>query len=310
VGQKTHEQNVIEIKAKLSALKDAYYRDLLHYVDSVHGDAARGRDAALACQKSGCNYFNFAEEFVGNSDLLGAHRSALWGQGFAEDCAEILGSLPGHVAFLRTAFNKAGIPIANDTLFPGPTAYANMQRMVAKYLTPEKSKEVRKKLEDANLPVYGFDNEAKEFMSKRLQVLLAFVFGVIFICVMLVIALLRPEPTSFQYEIFKTVLALAGAGIAAVIPGFIEVRLKGWLRAGGALAVFVVLYFFTAAKLDGSTKNPTAPSTTVQTLTEQKSTDSTCANNVANNGSSINCGDSEKSSEKKAAQTSHQHSTP
>ncbi|WP_237742309.1 hypothetical protein, partial [Pseudomonas avellanae] len=65
----------------------------------------------------------------------------------------------------------------------------------------------------------------------------------------LAIALFTPSPTDFQYNVFRTILALAGAGIGAVIPGFMEVRFQSWLRAGGALAVFAVLYFFSPANL-------------------------------------------------------------
>lgn len=44
-------------------------------------------------------------------------------------------------------------------------------------------------------------------------------------------------------------LALAAGGIAATIPGFIDVRVGAAIRAGGALAVFVVVYFFSPANL-------------------------------------------------------------
>jgi len=40
--------------------------------------------AILSGQPTGGAYFNYAEEFVGSSHLLGAHKSALWAQGFAE----------------------------------------------------------------------------------------------------------------------------------------------------------------------------------------------------------------------------------
>jgi hypothetical protein len=47
------------------------------------------------------------------------------------------------------------------------------------------------------------------------------------------------------------VLALAGGGVGAVIPGFLDVSVtpstKFALRAGGALAVFVILYFWSPA---------------------------------------------------------------
>ncbi len=78
---------------------------------------------------------------------------------------------------------------------------------------------------------------------------LVFGVGIIFVIIMMVLAILFPEPTSFQYTVFRVVLALASAGVAAILPGFIEVKLQKWLRAGGAIAVFVVVYFFSPAAL-------------------------------------------------------------
>lgn len=75
-----------------------------------------------------------------------------------------------------------------------------------------------------------------------------FVFGVIFVAVLLIIALFYPRPTPFQYTVFRIVLALAAAGVAALIPGLINVKVPG-VSAGGALAVFVVVFFFSPAAL-------------------------------------------------------------
>jgi hypothetical protein len=254
--RKTHEQDVVAAKNQLSVLKADYMSEITAFLDLAN-DARKERLAALLrCQQKGNAYFNYAEEFVGNSDLLGAHGSALWAQGFAEDCAEILKSLPGHIEFLITAFKSAQVDFTLDQIIPGSTAYANMQRMVVKYLTLSERNRIAELLENAGLPVYGFKNEAKEFMSRKLQTILSFVFGVVFVLVMLVISFLRPEPSTFQYGVFRTVLALAGAGAVGVFPGFIEVKFGNWLRAGGALAVFAILYFFNPAQLTAPSPAP------------------------------------------------------
>ena len=86
-------------------------------------------------------------------------------------------------------------------------------------------------------------------MTKKLQQILAFVFGVTFVIVLIVLAVAIPDPTSFQYTTFRVILALAAAGIAVMIPGFLQVTISNWLRAGGALGVFVVVYFFNPASL-------------------------------------------------------------
>jgi hypothetical protein len=76
-----------------------------------------------------------------------------------------------------------------------------------------------------------------------------FAFGVVFIVTLLVLAIAFPEPTPFQYTVFRIVLALAAAGVAALIPGFMELNIAAWLKAGGAMAVFAIVYFYSPAQL-------------------------------------------------------------
>jgi hypothetical protein len=76
-----------------------------------------------------------------------------------------------------------------------------------------------------------------------------FVFGVTFVVALVVLAIVFPAPTSFQYTVFRTVLALAAGGVAACVPGFLELKYKSVIRAGGALAMSVIIYFFSPAAL-------------------------------------------------------------
>jgi len=86
-------------------------------------------------------------------------------------------------------------------------------------------------------------------LHKPTQQWSAFLFGVVFVIVLLTLAIFFPNPTAFQYTIFRSVLSLAAAGVAAMIPGFISLSVPKWLRAGGALAVFVIVYFYNPAAL-------------------------------------------------------------
>ncbi len=83
------------------------------------------------------------------------------------------------------------------------------------------------------------------------QIILAFIFGVIFVVVLIVLAVKFPNPTSFQRTIFRITLSLAAAGVAAMIPGFINLDVNPTtglvIRAGGALAIFVIVFFFNPA---------------------------------------------------------------
>ncbi len=77
----------------------------------------------------------------------------------------------------------------------------------------------------------------------------AFATGVIFTLLLLLLISKNPNPTEAQFNIYKTVLAIACAGTAAVIPGMLHVRVSGFLRAGGALAVFVLVFLKSPAGL-------------------------------------------------------------
>ncbi len=85
----------------------------------------------------------------------------------------------------------------------------------------------------------------------RLDIGLAFLFGCLALAAVLWLAFRNDSLSDQQFEILRIVLALAGGGVGAVIPGFLDVTLKASsklaLRAGGALAVFVVLYFWSPA---------------------------------------------------------------
>ena len=87
-------------------------------------------------------------------------------------------------------------------------------------------------------------------MQKSHEKILAFVFGAVFIVVLLIAAFAVPNPTAFQYTVFRIVLALAAAGVAAMFSGFLEMEIPKVLRAGGALAVFAVVYFYAPAALE------------------------------------------------------------
>lgn len=74
------------------------------------------------------------------------------------------------------------------------------------------------------------------------QMLLAFVFGVIFLSVMLGFSVFIKNPSPFQTQVFTTVLALAAAGAGAMIPGTAGYDGNGWMATGG-LAIGAVVWF-------------------------------------------------------------------
>lgn len=78
-------------------------------------------------------------------------------------------------------------------------------------------------------------------------------FGVVFVSTILTLAILIENPTEFQFQVFKTILALAGGAFAATLTGSLEVYIpivsKGFVKAGMGFGVFVLLFFFSPASL-------------------------------------------------------------
>ena len=83
--------------------------------------------------------------------------------------------------------------------------------------------------------------------------ILAAVFGVAFIIVLIAIAVVVPEPTQFQFDVFKSVLALAGAACAVFLGESLRLRVRflrtGAIRLGAPFLIFLALWFYSPASL-------------------------------------------------------------
>src|SRR5258705_7000157 len=60
----------------------------------------------------------------------------------------------------------------------------------------------------------------------------------------LLLVIFIPCPSASQYFVFRIIIALAAAGLAAVIPGIFKVNLTNGVTAGGAMGIFAVVFFF------------------------------------------------------------------
>src|SRR5436190_19423914 len=84
--------------------------------------------------------------------------------------------------------------------------------------------------------------------------------GVLFVLFLLIIAIWIPEPTEFQIFVFRVVLALAAGAVGSVIPGILQVEGRigrFFLRATGALALFVIIYSINPPALAKKTAEST-----------------------------------------------------
>ena len=71
-----------------------------------------------------------------------------------------------------------------------------------------------------------------------------FAFAVVGLGTLLLITQIDPHPSQTNWYIYLTVLALAAGGVAALLPGAINFGVPGSLKAGGALAVVALIFYF------------------------------------------------------------------
>ena len=250
----TNEQAVLAAEAKVEQLKQSYMEHLNSIVLRLqsHGEAPT-LDELLKCQQLGSQYFNYVENFVGNSGLLGAHANGKWVTGFAETCHSILSVFVVHVNFLRS--HSETLKGALEP--PSASAYANMQRMTKEYLPREQWQQLERTFVGNSLPVSGFSyvgaNDLKE--TPKWQLITGLVIGVTFALLILAAVVFIPSPTVTQFFIFRGLFAIALAAIAAIIPGLLNVESrfqKFSVKATGAIAVFVIVWFLNPPALIGS----------------------------------------------------------
>jgi hypothetical protein len=122
--------------------------------------------------------------------------------------------------------------------------------------------------------------------NELINTILAFAFGVVFVVAILTLVVLFPNPTPAQFEIFRIIIALASGGIAVVIPGMLNFHMDFEftsaqsivLRASGALAAFLIVYFYSPAR-------------TVVPISVTQISSGSCGTNIANTSGSVttNC---------------------
>ena len=91
------------------------------------------------------------------------------------------------------------------------------------------------------------DNNTKS--PSGMEVAAIFGFGVVFVTIILILAFVFPNPSPIQYLVVRIILSLAAAAVATLLTGFISVEIPKVAKAGGAFAVFVIVFFYNPAAL-------------------------------------------------------------
>ena len=84
--------------------------------------------------------------------------------------------------------------------------------------------------------------------------------GLAFLVAILVIAIVIRDLTPFRLFVFRTVLAIAAAGFGAALPGLLNLSFNAIpnvvIEAGGAIALFVLIYKINPAQLAAPNRPP------------------------------------------------------
>ena len=152
----TNQQAVVNAGTEISRLMEVYNACLRKiFQEHRQNNTAPSLDELLEIQEKGVRLFNYAETFVGQSGLLGAHKNGLWVTGFAETCYAVLEIVVQNYSFLARYKHIFKGSLQKPTIH----AYANMQRMVKKYLPKEQNLTLYDKFVNARLRTYGFESE-------------------------------------------------------------------------------------------------------------------------------------------------------
>lgn len=94
----------------------------------------------------------------------------------------------------------------------------------------------------------------------NLDTILAFSFGVVF-CAILAYAGLRSQPITDarQFFLLRVLAALCAGGIGAVLPGFLDVNFKNFIRSGGALGAFAIVFLINPPAIVGAENDESSP---------------------------------------------------
>lgn len=247
----TNEQTVTETEARIAKLKEEY-SDYLRQIIQLHkcDNSSPTLEELLECQKLSSKYFDYVENFVGQSDLLGAHKNGSWITGFAETCYSVLEVVVENYLFLKK--NEA---IFNGHLQPPSIhAYSNMQRMVKEYLDKNRCLTIQQEFEKYGLPITGFNFRKIPDVSKQgsWKLIVGIVISVLFMLIIMLFAYHEPHPSNFQILIYRGIFALAAALLAGIIPGFLSIESR-WkslkMRATGAIAIFIIIWLLNPPSL-------------------------------------------------------------
>ncbi|MEF3077400.1 transthyretin-like family protein [Winogradskyella poriferorum] len=231
----------------LAQAKEDFFREfknMLSLVKSTDTTSAKIQICLTDLHSKGVKYFN-----VFSLSLNALCKKKSYGQEIRDSKVDDTINISNTIIKYWKLINSLEEKFQIRKPIPSERAYSNIQ-VFLKTFDSEAAKKLKVRFEEINLPVSGF-NSNKKFcdMTKKQQVTFGAITGLVLLVTLLIITLIIDCPTNFQSTIFTTILALAAAAFATVIPGLIDIRYRQIITASGALAVFVIVFFLKPAEL-------------------------------------------------------------
>jgi hypothetical protein len=255
----TPQEQFDALESAIPELKKAYREKMYAFLSlpqsGIKVEAVR--HALLEWHQTAVDYFNAFERSISLAALVGADKDPTWYTERAETAANLLGVIVMH--FKAVGEKAEDLSIPREQFRPSIGAFASMQRLVRRH-NAGVAREIRTQFASSGLPTHGFDTdetnkpEANPGYSPALWEKIVGVGAAVLVLMTALYVVLRNERFSDpnQVVVLRIVISFSVATLGAVIPGFLHVGFsrKGLaLRAGGALALFIVTFFFTPAVL-------------------------------------------------------------
>lgn len=227
-------------KVRQNELKSAYDS----CCDTLEIFSKNIKDAAIAAElerKMEDLFFNLECSAADSHSLYDTddHEIGKW---FADTCLDSMKALVAYVDLMKS--------IGCERYFmPSEKSLSSMQSLVRTFLEKKQVIELMELLSHHSITTIGLNEKRKFRMTKSVEKILSYACSFAFIVVVIVSAFVIPNPTNYQYTIFRITLALSGGGLAAFFTGFLTVEWPGRVKAGNGFAVFMIIYYLAPVAL-------------------------------------------------------------
>lgn len=243
---KSHLEYEEEIKKKKDTLQKSL-QELLNYMDEEKIDISILQKYIEKSNKSSSEFFTYYEDTLLQYDMIFFHDYPNTLKMKEDSTVNILNTILKFWRIMDLIKSKYDIVVPK----PSERAYSTMQRFLTRF-DKEKSKEFKEEFDKLKLPVHGFNDKKNYwYMKMDKQTKLGIILGALFLLLLVgFVIYINGCPTELEHYIFIVILSLAGAAFSMVLTGQITVNYKKLITAGGAMAVFVILFFLKPIQLE------------------------------------------------------------